>query len=307
MARDEAERLANYASQWIKANQDKPFFLFLHTFQIHGPYDTPPPWNKKFLHENAKWTRIALRKYLESWEKEPNFTPEEIQNIIDLYDAEIFYTDATLIKNLIETLKSTGIFDQTMLIVTSDHGEEFYEHHGWLHGQTLYEEQLRVPLIIKFPHSRYKGHRLQPKVRLIDILPTVMETLRLSYPAKSFEGRSLLPVIEGRETLDRVFISDLALKEVKNPCPALMATNQGDMKVIVEKAVDTIKNMEIYNLAQDPHEHKNLLRSQRQLGLKLYRRLEKYYREKLAVLRETKKVFLDEKLREKLRALGYIK
>lgn len=307
LARDEAERLANYASQWIKANQDKPFFLFLHTFQIHGPYDTPPPWNKKFLHENAKWTRIALRKYLESWEKEPNFTPEEIQNIIDLYDAEIFYTDATLIKNLIETLKSTGIFDQTMLIVTSDHGEEFYEHHGWLHGQTLYEEQLRVPLIIKFPHSRYKGHRLQPKVRLIDILPTIMETLRLSYPAKSFEGRSLLPVIEGRETSDRVFISDLALKEVKNPCPALMATNQGDMKVIVEKAVDTIKNMEIYNLAQDPHEHKNLLRSQRQLGLKLYRRLEKYYREKLAVLRETKKVFLDEKLREKLRALGYIK
>lgn len=307
LARDEAERLAAYTSQWIKANLDKPFFLFLHTFQIHGPYDTPPPWNKKFLNEKAKWTRIALRQYLESSEKGLNFTPEEIQNIIDLYDAEIFYTDATLIKNLVETLKSSGIYDQTMLIITSDHGEEFYEHQGWLHGQTLYEEQLRVPLIIKFPHSRYKGKRLKPKVRLIDILPTVMETLDLPYPAKSFEGQSLLPVIEGRETSDRVFISDLARKEVKNPCPALMATNQGDLKVIIEKAVDTIKNMEIYNLAQDPHERKNLLRTERQLGMKLYRQLEKYYQEKLSVLRETKKVFLDEKLREKLKALGYIK
>jgi len=307
LARDEAQKLAIYASNWIKRNKDKPFFLFLHTFQIHGPYDSPPPWNKKFLTENSKWTRIALRQYLESTENGPSFTPEEIQNVIDLYDAEILYTDATLIKSLIDTLRSSGIYDNTLLIITSDHGEEFYDHKGWLHGQTLYEEQLRVPLIIKFPHSQFKGKRLQPKVRLIDILPTVMETLKLPYQARLFEGKSLLPVLKGQENKDRVFISDLARKEVKNPCPALIATNQGDLKVIVEKAVDSIKNMEIYDLAQDPQEQKNLLRSKRQLGMKLYQQLEKYYQEKLAILRQTKKVFLDEKLREKLKALGYIK
>lgn len=307
LARDEAERLAMFTTDWIKKNKDKPFFLFLHTFQIHGPYDTPPPWNQKFLPEKAKWTRIALRQYLEKDENGPLLTREEIENIIALYDAEIFYTDATLIKKLIDSLKANGIYDHTLLIVTSDHGEEFYDHKGWLHGQTLYEEQLRVPLIIKFPHSNYKGKRLTPKVRLIDILPTVMEALNLPYKAKLFEGKSLLPIVEENEKEDRTFISDLAHKDVLDPCPVLIATNSKDLKIIVEKAVEGIKNMEIYDLAQDPTEQNNLLRQKRQLGMELLEKLEKYYEQKFSLVRKTGKVILDEKLKEKLKALGYIK
>ena len=307
LARDEAERLATYTADWIKTNKDKPFFLFLHTFQIHGPYDTPPPWNQKFLPKKAKWTRIALRQYLEQHGMASHFTPDVMENIVALYDAEIAYTDGTLIKNLIESLRDNGIYDQTLLIITSDHGEEFYEHQGWLHGQTLYEEQLRVPLIIKFPHSKYKGKRLTPKVRLIDILPTVMETLKLPYKTQLFEGKSLLPVVESKEKEDRTFISDLARKDVREPCPLLVSTNHGDLKIIVEKAVEGIKSMEIYDLAQDPTEQSNLLQQKRQLGMELWKKLEKYYAQKLSLVRKTSKVLLDEKLKEKLRALGYIK
>jgi hypothetical protein len=139
------------ASNWINRNKDKNFFLFIHTYQPHTPYSCPQPYNTMFLDKDAKWTHIDYFSQLGG--AEGIFNPhseKEKKNIIDLYDSEIRFTDEKLIKPLIQELKDLGIYRRTMLVFTGDHGEEFYDHGGWFHGHSLYNEILKVPLIIKF-------------------------------------------------------------------------------------------------------------------------------------------------------------
>jgi len=235
------------------------------------------------------------------------FTPGERNNIIALYDGEIRYTDETLIKPLISLLKKLNIYDDTLLVITSDHGKEFYEHNGWLHGRTLYEEQIKVPLIIKFPRSIYRGMKIKEKCRLIDIMPTILDVLSIKYKKNVLDGESLVDLITRKEQKDRIFISDLAYKDVPIPCPALIATNKDHMKLIVEKSSSRIKSVEIYDLEKDPKEQQNEFRSYSKFGRKLVQKLNNYYRKNQAVQRINKRIQLDENLKEKLRALGYIK
>ncbi|HDT11209.1 MAG TPA: hypothetical protein ENN58_00575, partial [bacterium] len=189
----------------------------------------------------------------------------------------------------------------------SDHGEEFYDHGGWLHSRTLYNELIRVPLIIKFPSSKYKGTKVKPKVRLIDIMPTVLELYSIKYPKDSLDGESLLSLISGSETADRSFISDLAYKDIYDPTPALIATNQGNIKVIVEKSSTGIKNIETYDMENDPKEQSNnVFQKAVKVRSDILAFIEKYYTEKLKVQRKKGQVHLDEKMKEKLRALGYL-
>jgi len=308
LADDEAERLYEYTSDWIEKNQDKQFFLFLHTFQIHGPYQCPEPWIETYLNKDAKWKGLGLRLLLEEKGQEFPFTPEERENIKALYDGEIKYTDETLIKPLIEFLKKNDLYDNTLLIVTSDHGEEFYEHGGWLHSRTLYNELIKVPLIIKFPSSKYKGNKVKPKARLIDIMPTVLDVCSINYPKDSLEGESLIDLIAGNEKEDRTFISDLAYKDIYDPCPSLIATNEGDIKVIVEKSKNGIKSIETYDLENDPEEQsQSVFHKAVKVRNDILAFIEEYYKEKLKIQRKKGKVQLDEKMKEKLRALGYLR
>ncbi len=307
LPKDEAEKLFNYTSQWIKNNKDKKFFLFLHTFQIHGPYICPSPWNEMFLDDKAKWDSMYPSIFLETHGEDYPFTPEEINNIVALYDGEIRYTDETLIKPLLSLLKELDIYDNTLIIITSDHGEEFYDHAGWLHGSTVYNEQIHVPLIIKFPHQEYNGTSIKSICRLVDIMPTIFEALSISYPKDAVDGKSLLSMIYGEEHEDRVFISDLAYKNVPDPCPSIIATNQDQLKLILEKSKEGIKNIEFYDLKEDPREKVNVLNKYRNLSKKMMNFLDEYYQKHLNLSRKKEKVELDERLKEKLRALGYIR
>ena len=304
---NEAEKLFNNTSGWLKNNQNKQFFLFLHTYQTHGPYNCPSPWNEMFLDNNSTWKKLNLKALLETKGNDKLFTPEEIQNIIDLYDGEIRYTDEMLIKPLLSLLKETGIYNDSLIIITSDHGEEFFDHKGWLHGHNLYDEQIRVPLLIKFPHSEFKGKKIKTKCRLIDIMPTVLETVSVKYKKSNLDGKNLIDLILGKEIEDRIFISDLSFKNVHNPLPVLVATNRKDIKLILEKSAQGIKNIEIFDLSKDPKEKNNIFRKQRKLGQEIIKSIDDYYRNKLRIQRKKELVILDEKLKEKLRALGYLK
>ena len=303
---DEAERLFAHTSDWLKENKDKPFFLFLHTFQIHGPYECPSPWNEAFLDKEMKWKKFNLVKFFRERGRDHKFTPQEIDNIMSLYDGEIRYTDEALIKPLITLLKELGIYDNTLLIITSDHGEEFYDHKGWLHSTTLYNELIRVPLVMKFPNSEFKGTKVKAKSRSIDIMPTVLETASVKYNKKHLDGKSLMDLIEGRELEDRTFISDLAYKNVYDTTPAMIATNENNLKIILSKSKESVKDIEIYDLQRDPKEKTNIIGKQRKFGQKLIDILNEYYREKQKVQRKKEQLQLDEKLKEKLRALGYL-
>lgn len=302
---DEAAHLYEKTSRWLHENKDKKFFLFLHTFQTHGPYRCPSPWNEAFLEPDAKWKEMALRNFLDSRGDDYDFTEKEIRNIIALYDGEIKYTDEVLIKPLVDQLKEMGIYDNTLLIITSDHGEEFFDHGGWLHGRTLYNELITVPLIMKFPDSRFKGTRVPSIVSLIDIMPTVLHTAGFKYD--NLDGKTLLDWISGKETQDRIFMSELAHKNTPVPCPALSATNRGQMKFIINHSEDGVKSVETYDLQADPEEKDNIIQDVQDLRDDVVKFLMDYYEEKKKKAVSTERIQLGKELEEKLKALGYLR
>jgi len=303
---NEAESLFAYTSDWLKKNKDKAFFLFLHTYQIHDPYDCPSPWNKMYVKENAPWDKIRLTNFLKKNGDNYTFTREEKRNIIALYDGEISYTDETLIKPIVSLLKEMDIYDNTLLIITSDHGEEFQDHGKWLHGRTLYNELLRVPLLIKFPNSENKGVRIKYNSRLIDIMPTVLDVADIKYNKDLFDGQSLFTLIRGKEKKDRIFISDLAHKNILIPCPALIATNRNQLKFIITKSREGIKYIETYDLSRDPEEKYHIATKDDKVRKELIASLNKYYQRRMDVKKGKISTQLNKELEERLKALGYL-
>ena len=302
---DEAAYLYEKTSHWLNRNRDKKFFLFLHTFQTHGPYRCPPPWNKSFLSPEAKWNEMALRNFLDGHGDDYVFSEKERQNIIDLYDGEIKYTDEVLIKPLVAQLKEMGIYDNTLLIITSDHGEEFMDHGGWLHGRTLYNELIKVPLIIKFPSSRYKGNRVSSIVRLIDIMPTILDTAQVDY--SGLDGKTLRELLSLSDPQDRTFISDLAHKNTPVPCPAITSTNRGRVKFIIDRSPDGVKSVEAYDLERDPEERQNIFHKVQEMRDEVVEFLQEYYEKKQKQTGSTERIQMGKELEEKLKALGYLR
>jgi arylsulfatase A-like enzyme len=314
-----AEDLYENVSDWLEKNaKEKNFFLFLHTYQPHDPYACPDPYRSMFLAEDAEWRHINLMGRLGG---KPNYfkkIPEsERQNVISLYDAEIRYTDEMLIGPLIQKLKDTELYDKTMILVTSDHGEEFYDHSSWGHGHQLYDESLKVPLIIKFPQSEYRGSRCDTIVSLVDVMPTILEEAGVEFPGLDIDGKSLVPVIEGKETEDRVFLADIGDNVLNSHIPQKIATNENRQKFILNKPFsqedlsfflhpppDT-GPVELYDLRLDPREKSNIAHGRAGLVNQLIRFIEDLYAS--AQKRKTLKPEIDEALKEQLRALGYIK
>lgn len=314
---DSLEWIRRDVSEWLDNNKDKNFFLFIHTYQPHNPYASPQPYNTMFLDNNAKWDRINVMGYLGRKRGIFKSLPEEErQNIISLYDAEIRYTDEELIRPLLEDLREMGLYDQTMIVFTSDHGEEFYEHKGWEHGHSLYDELLKVPLIIKFPESKFAGKKVESIIPLVDIMPTVLDELYLDFSGLKLDGQSLIPVLKGKETKDRVFLADKGKNVLNSHIPKKTSMNMGKHKIILSERFrkqdlkfflfppPKIEPVELYNLAEDPLETKNIADEKIKFVDKIIHQVNEIYSQ--AKKRKTAKPEIDEELKKRLEALGYI-
>jgi arylsulfatase A-like enzyme len=327
--KDSAEKVSEAASGWLAMNRDVPFFLFLHTYQTHHPYASPEPFGTMFLESDDPWKEFVFVKYFGA--KSGVFKPmteRERRNIIALYDGEIRYTDEKLVGPLMATLRRLGLYDRTMIVLTSDHGEAFFDHRGWGHGQDLYNEALRVPLIIKFPGSKYSGRKLNGIVRSIDIMPTILEELGSSFPVQELDGRSLHPVLAGREQGDRTFLSETCWL-LQNGCeviepnglvshaPQKSAINAGPWKLVVNKPLGQADiasysvpppaetPMELYDVHADPAERSNLAPRNPAIVHKLMVRLQSLYAG--ARKMDVGKSKMSKALENQLRALGYIR
>lgn len=158
----------------------RPWFLYVHLMGPHDPYDPPHGYGAKFRQDAYPDTEAGKR-----------------QSAVDLYDGEIRYSDAQ-VGRLLQALRAQGQYDNTVIIVVSDHGEEFWEHGGTGHGKTLYEEVLRVPLLIKLPNSAQAGTRSGTLVEMIDLAPTVLELAGCA-PTAQFAGTSFSALLQGGE------------------------------------------------------------------------------------------------------------
>ncbi len=225
-------------------------------------------------------------------------TPAYSSSAIERYDTAIRYsTDA--LGQLLDDLEEAGRLDDALVIVTADHGDEFFEHGGFSHGYTLHEEVIRVPLFVKLPGQR-GARRVAQRVSILDIYPTIAEVVgvRVSHP---IDGESLVPLIRGRA--DR---QPRPLQLVADFLPRLRARGfiEGDTKLLaIESRYDGPgRALRLYDLAADPREHQDLALRQPTRARTLAARLGGSWETLLPAAAADPVPELD---RERLRALGY--
>ena len=187
--------------EWLSRDPDSPALLFLHTYQVHHPYlpdaDLLPIFDDGY--EGPLPNEISKDLLLSINRGEVVLDERDLDHIEAAYDAEIRAVDEAF-GELLRGLEALGLADDTLVIFTSDHGEEFGEHGvvGW-HSHTLYDELLRVPLLIRFPDGFAAGQTVEAQVRLLDLAPTITSAVGIEAPS-TFEGIDLRRVIEGLPT-----------------------------------------------------------------------------------------------------------
>jgi len=252
---------------WFKTNPREPFFLWVHLYDPHYPYTPPEPYASRFAHSP--------------------------------YDGEIAFADAA-VGRLLTFLKDTGRYDSTLLVVAADHGEGLGEHGEKTHGFFVYNSTLHVPLLVKVPGVAPRT--VEREVSLVDVMPTVLQALRLPIPP-SVQGRSLLGDIEGR-TSDRVsnLYSETYLPLLHFRWSALRGLEANGLKYI------EAPRPELYDTRTDPHETKNLLASQQALAHEMQGRLQNLIRRYTPAAggAAEEQEPTDPALADRLRSLGYV-
>lgn len=225
-------------------NADKPFLLFLLYFDPHADYVPPAPYNTMFGNFGVG-PRIGVGVYPRG-PRHP-YTPAEQKQLVSLYDGEIRYTDEHIGK-VLDELDRLKLAENTIVVVLSDHGEEFWDHDSMLHGDTLYEEQVRVPCIVRHPGKLPPGVVLRHQASHLDLMPTLLDLAGLAIPDQCL-GRSLAPVLRDPEA---PFQPRIAFSEAQtNPRTDLKSARLPDRKLVHDRLADTYQ---AFDLAADPLE-----------------------------------------------------
>jgi arylsulfatase A-like enzyme len=247
---------------WLDGIANRRFFLFLHTYDVHSetnsenkgarlPYACPGDYPSRYTGAYTgdftgcdkrvtcatrylqKLTRNAAEK---NRDLRKTFPEEDLAYVVGLYDGCINYVD-DMLAEFFENLKERGIYDETLIVVTSDHGEEFLEHGGFMHQQQGFEEIIQVPLIIKFPGGAFAGVRVSHLATMTDIMPTVLDIVGIE-PNDRAQGVSLMPMVLGGGALyDAVHV----LSVLRTPRFSYFGKDQA-----------------LYDLDADPGQHVNL-------------------------------------------------
>ena len=266
------------ARQWIDqvAADDAPFFVYLHYMEVHAPYDPPLRYVRDLLPAEGRLLRIKNGPT-------PNVSPEDLEFTKAHYDGGIRYVDA-LIGYVLQHLEALEIDDDTLVLITADHGDEFVEHGGMGHGTTVYGELIRAPLILSYAPRFPPGRRLTHLSRHLDVAPTLLELLDVDIPT-SFRGGSLF------EPAPQVFAEESAWR----------AVHTADLKLIVDLNDD---EMQLFSL--DDQLDRNVL-NQPESARRLYERIDDYRQLEAMALkrRQSGAEWTPEEL-EDLRSLGYL-
>jgi len=301
----------------IAAQAGAPFFHWYHLIGCHDQYH-PPEWVMKILTRDDpgyvhKW--LNTNRMMQG--KAPS-GPEEVAAVRLLYKGTLLYTDS-LLKESFDDLKRLGLWDNTLIIVSADHGEELYDHHQHFHhSPSLYEGALRIPLLIKFPHQRGRKVVVE-NVSLIDLLPTIHHYFAGRPQPGAYAGMSLLDLLAGKKSAfrERVLFAEASRSRV-------VAAVLGNHKLIYNPAGITpttplghpfpMGPVEFYDLTKDPGETVNLGQAENPVLRRLLAEASRYLQEALAPRRERVKrggIELSEEERreadEVLRSLGYIR
>jgi len=294
---------------WISDNHNHPFFIYAHYWGAHDPYDPPEPYDRLF-DPDFPGTPITLPPggplLFFPFVKGSKMPKRHLENMIAQYDGEIFYHDKSL-GLLFDHLKALGVDKKTIILITADHGEEFYEHNGYFHGHSLFEETIHVPLIFYVPGIDPMLNRINELVSLVDIFPTLLSLTGISADIKipyDIEGMDLSPTfITKNHFVPREFIFSELHKGADNSASCIRTKKY---KAIMKKFGNEEERM-LFDLDTDPFERKNIYEEEKELGDEFFNKIISLVREAVEKSFEPETVVMDEKLKEKLRSLGYIK
>lgn len=285
---DTDSKTVNYhVVRWLYRNRKEPFFLWVHYIDPHDPYDPPPHLMPHDLNVSAE-RLLSLRRSRLGFVNARMY-PEDVKALRALYDAEIRGQDEA-IGEIMETLDRLGLSDRTVVVLSADHGEEFMEHGGFLHGFTLYDEMLHVPLIMAGPPLGEVRPVVKSQVSMVDLMPTLLEIAGADAPP-GMRGQSLLSLMrsQGEEPPSRPAFSE-GVREL----PDRHAIRYQGFKVIHQPYQD---QYEVYNLTADPGEQINLVSQPPEVVESLRSMLTAWEEEVVAVA---------EKVREEIKAAGRV-
>jgi len=292
--RRRADKVVDLATSWIDAHRDQPFFLLVHLFDPHMTYDPPPSVRGRFIgpYEDRFSLPVFAPRKIRARANEVG--EDERSFITAAYDEEIAFVDQEL-NRFFEGLVERELFQQLLVILTSDHGEELFDHDSFEHGHSVYQELLHVPLVVWGP-SVESGREALP-VSVIDIAPTILDAVGVSGEPNPL-SRSLWPRLTRRKRLDpRPLVAEGTLYG-----PERKAIIEWPHKLELNLSSESIH---LFDLESDPGERSDLSPSE----IAVARRLEERLRSILEAARSDKapeEIELDEETLEELRSLGYI-
>jgi arylsulfatase A-like enzyme len=277
---------------WLRgARGGGPFFLWVHYFDPHHPYDPPEPWRSALAREGSRGR----------------------DRDVDRYDGDVRYTDEQL-GRLLEALDAVSPPEGTLLVILADHGEGLWSH-GWLeHGVHLYEEAVRIPFVVRWPGRLPGGRRLPGLVSQVDVLPTLLSLLGLPDGGAPLRGRDLAPALRGEAPLDpdRAVFMQRRLYETRvvkgyEVAGPMWAARWRGWKLIESPREE--RGLELYDLAADPQERANSAPREPVTRDALAGRLSAWrdgLRPPEALALPASPAPADDEVRRRLEALGYV-
>jgi len=280
---------------WLQANANRPFFLFIHYWDVHYDYDPPAPFDTKFDPDYEG--TIDANGFAGNKEINSRMDARDLAHVIALYDGEIGFTDSYIGK-LLDELRSLEVYEDSLIVLTADHGEEFFEHGGKSHSHNLYQESVAVPLIIKFPQGRWSGTRVDKPASIVDIAPTILDYIEQPVHP-DFNGKSLLPVIRGEIEI-RTLFADLRTDT--------KVARQGRYKLITTVDHKGRPRNSLFDLEKDPSEQANLVATDPARAEELLELLSAWREEakQRAIDLGAADFEYDRELTERLKSLGYL-
>jgi choline-sulfatase len=258
--------------EWLTKHQKERFFIWYHLLQAHLPYTAPEVhknlyWNDAYVQnvESKRRVKQVLSSSLVV-RGEATFLPEDQTAIWALYDGSVHYMDAEF-GRIIKAVEELGLLENTIIVYSADHGEELLDHGFVGHASTgkgghLHDEITHVPLMISSPKMIPQNKVVETQVRGLDIIPTLFDLLGLP-PQDYFEGNSLLPVIRGEDTTDRIAYASSSYRGYQEKDPEhvvdyMRAVRQKNWKLFYRLWGLKDEEFFLYNLADDPKELKDV-------------------------------------------------
>ena len=287
-----------------------PLFVYMHSVDPHSPYE---PRGKDRRFAEAAPGNLPKNRYLPYlfMQGEAGQDPQEVAHLRALYRGEVAFADRQF-GRFVALLRHLDLFERSLIVLLSDHGEEFGEHDGFDHGRTLYEEMLRVPMLIKYPGGRWAGTTVEQRVSTVDLLPTVLAEAGIDASNLLLDGGLLYPPeVESRPRSRQLIFSEVAPARSKHAeAVNYRALALGDLKCLESRSGNDqfgreVPPLRVFDLGQDPGEQNPLTD---EASLEKCRRLFEQWQIRSDLLPDSTEAgpATDPDTLEKLRALGYI-